>query len=95
MAKTGTTKRVGYEIDVVLNRVERLNNTKSGNPRYRLHTDQGLMLTSEDASSALTLTGAETGPVTLLIDGDKVARWRWPAQNADGLAADHSASKGR
>lgn len=87
MSKTGTTKRTGYEVDTVINRVERLNNTKSGNPRYRLHTDQGLMLTSEDASNALTLTGNETGAVTLLIEGDKVLSWRWPVENLDGLAA--------
>jgi len=34
----------------VLRWAERLNNSASGNPRWRLHTDRGSFITSSDAS---------------------------------------------
>ncbi|KIA73377.1 hypothetical protein ANMWB30_23040 [Arthrobacter sp. MWB30] len=68
----------GYEVLAEISRVERLGNTKSGNPRFRLHTDEGIFLTDGNNQQNSVLTGEETGQMVLVIKGDKAVSWRRP-----------------
>lgn len=63
----------GYPIDVVVLRVERLTNTKDGNPRWRIYTSNaGVRLTSPNSHVGYELSASSAGPAVLLIDGDHV-----------------------
>lgn len=41
---------------VTLHELERIGNTVNGNPRYRLHTDEGTFLTQSDAGVVFGIT---------------------------------------
>ena len=69
----------GYEVNVVILRVERINNTASGNPRYRFHTDTGIYTTADDIQASSTINGDETGPAALRIEDSRIIAWRIPA----------------
>lgn len=68
----------GYEVPTELTRVERLNNTRSGNPRYRLHTTDGMFITDDDAQACGKLVGDESGTVILRLEDNKVIGWKFP-----------------
>lgn len=78
MARRTRTSPKGYEVAAHVERLERLPNTKNGNPRWRLHTDRGVLLTDEDAQRAAELTGDESGAAVLLVEGSRVIDWRFP-----------------
>lgn len=80
MAKnTQPASERGYDVDVTILRVERMRNSKSGNPRYRLHTRTGIYVSADDAQVSATINGDETGPAVLRIENARVIAARFPA----------------
>jgi hypothetical protein len=67
---------VGSVFETVVLRTERINNaSRTGNPRFRFHTESGIYTTADDIQQNSTLTGSETGAAELRIDNNRVAAW--------------------
>lgn len=75
MSRRQKTTPSWYEVPTSLIKAERLPNTKSGNPRWRLYTESGIYLTAPDVQQAHEQMSEKTGPITLKIEGDKVIGW--------------------
>ena len=68
----------GYAICTTVNRVEKLSTPKGHAKRWRLHTDDGIFLTSENPikQEPFKLIGNKPQKMTLVIRGERVIDWR-------------------
>ena len=68
----------GYAITTRVNRVEKLSTRKGHPQRWRLHTDDGIYLTSENPvkREPFKLKGNQPQEMTLLIRGERVINWK-------------------
>lgn len=59
----------GYQLEVDIQRVEKLQTHRKEGRRWRLHTPQGVFLTAAHSEASAVLTGKETGPARITTDG--------------------------
>lgn len=66
----------GYDIEVVVTKVEKIAVPKGHKPRWRLHTSEGIFLTSPEPNIQTKLTSKNIGPYLLTIRGERVTNWK-------------------
>lgn len=74
----------GYQVDVIVLGIDRIDNSADGNPRYRFNTDTGVYATANDLQQSMTLTGDETGPAMLRIENARVIGWEFIEPQKEG-----------